>query len=240
MFSWYTVSVGIHSDAMFSWNLLSRSAPQAITYYMLVKREKSAWHTNICSPHTLVKAEFSRWRSSLILIWASAQLMPMNGFRDALKLQRYDSPGGEELLGKAEPILLCLPPQLSSVTYSPLTIFSTSLCCHRGGSIHPWGKKTFGYMQFFSHSCQEWVYYIEGTGQWSWQRLMISSTLFCPEGGSPLSLWLVIYIWDWGVGGHERKLCVSPPAAKTTQCLLTLGRFLASERLLSGVRTLFS
>ena len=35
------------------------------------------------------------------------------------------------------------------VTYSPLTIFSTSLCCHRGGSIHPWGKKTFGYMQFF-------------------------------------------------------------------------------------------
>ena len=30
------------------------------------------------------------------------------------------------------------------------------------------------------------------------------------------------YIWGWGVGGHERKLCVSPLAAKTTHAFSLL------------------
>jgi hypothetical protein len=108
---------------------------------------------------------------------------------------------------------------------------------------------------FFSFMWGMSLYYIEN---WNWsivmaEKLMIS-TSFCPEGGSPLSLWLV-YIYlrlrslkEWAravsfffwnnraVSGHGS---VSPPAAKTTQCLLTLGWFLASERLLSGVGTLF-
>jgi hypothetical protein len=60
-----------------------------------------------------------------------------------IKMQRSDSPAWEEFPWQSSgPISLCLLPQLSSVAYSPLTIFSTSLCFHGGGcSIYPLGKE---------------------------------------------------------------------------------------------------
>lgn len=151
------------------------SASQAIAY-MLIERGKPAWHTDMQSWYTCQSGILSSWdhRWSWYQLWCSSCPWVNSKLHWSC---RHVSRGGEEFLGKAKPISLRLPPQLSSVTYSLLTIFSTSLYCHRGGQAGApfilWGKESFGSLGRCSFSPSfMWGMSLYYSVNWNWSMAM--------------------------------------------------------------------
>jgi hypothetical protein len=169
---WYFVCVSIYSDATFSWNLFSWSTLPGNCIY--AHREKSQYGILICSPDTLDKVEFSSWRSLLILISASAQLMSMSSFQDTLRCRDLTAQLGRNSLAEqwanfalfaATAFVGCI---LTADNFFHLAVLSWWWVLHLSFGE----RRHVGTCSFFSHSCEEWACIISktGTGQWSWQR----------------------------------------------------------------------